>query len=369
MTVHEDVAAEAWRLRRWAEAAGVFGQGRSATPGPAPDPMRADAMFGAGAARAFVGKPITAVGFAASEREGPRLFVYTRRRLTKAEEAALSSNDLSVPVVFRVAQPFGVTGPSEAASFPTMFRKGRLTCGSSISIGNSREAGTLGTILRDGNGELFGLSCNHVSGGCSNARVTAPIVSPGILDVGPGAPDVRTVGHHHRSLPFLQGDPSVVQRIADNTDAAVFKLLHPDGHTSWQGEAYDTPSVVEAPREDDPVEKVGRTTHHTRGIIESQLVGSYRIDYQATVYHSAEESIAFRGTVSFEPLFLIRGVAGTFATDGDSGALVVRREPGDAAPRSAVGIVIGGRGTQETYMLPLEPILDALGMSLVSGHG
>jgi hypothetical protein len=369
MVADSNVSAEARRLRAWAEELGVFSQGRANTPVAPDDALRGNEMFAAGAARTFASKPITAIGFANSKRRPPRIFIYTRRKLTKAEAAQLSENSLDFPIEFRVAQPFSVTVPSQAATFPTMFRHNRLACGSSISIGNDRTAGTIGALLRNAAGELFGLSCNHVTGGCSNARIHAPIVAPGILDVGPSAPDPRTIGHHHRSLPFLQGDPSVVPAYKHNSDGAVFKVLDSDQMTSWQGHSYDTPAVVEDPEEDAPVEKVGRSTHHTRGIVESHLSGPLRIDYQSTIYHSAEENIAFRGSVYFDPVFTVRGVGGTFAIDGDSGALVVRREAGSETPEAAVGIVIGGKGHQETYIIPLKSALDALKMSLVSGHG
>ena len=369
MVAESKISQEAQRLRSWAEQAGVFSQGRASIPVGFPDALRGNAVFNAGAAQTFASKPITAIGFADSERREPRIFIYTRRKLTKREEAQLSDNALGFPVEFRVAQPFGIATPSQAATFPSMFRDGRLTCGSSISIGNDRCAGTIGALLKDGAGDIFGLSCNHVTGGCSNARALAPIVAPGILDVGPGAPDPVTIGHHYRSLPLIPGDPSIVSSYKKNSDCAIFKILDADRVTSWQGGAYDTPALIEEPKEDDPVEKVGRSTHHTAGIIESQLKGPLRLDYQSTIYHSAEENIVFRGSVFFDPVFIIRGVGGTFATDGDSGALVVRREAGSEAPEAAVGLVIGGRGNQETYMIPLKPALEALKVSIVSGHG
>ncbi len=114
------------------------------------------------------------------------------------------------------------------------------------------------------------------------------------------------------------------------------------------------------------MEKVGRTTRHTKGFVESRLVGPQRIDYNLTIYHSAEENITFRGTVFFDPVYILRGFSGVFAIEGDSGALVVYREQGKTP--SAVGIVIGGHN-EETYMIPLKPVLEKLGLKLMSGHG
>jgi hypothetical protein len=325
MANRQQVIRKAIELRQWAELSGVFSQGRSARPTPQLDLLGAGAMFSAAAVETFLSKPITAIGYAASARQEPRVFIYTRRKLTRVEEKKLSDNGVEAPVEFRVAQPFSVVTPSTAARFPAMFHGDRLTCGSSISIGNAREAGTLGALLRDGKGKVYGLSCNHVTGGCSNARVDVPIVAPGILDVGAGAPSPRTIGLHRRALQFIQGDPSSVPNYLDNTDSAVFEILDGDRVSSWQGEEYDTPAVVADPEEDAPVEKVGRTTRHTKGFIESRLVGPQRIDYNLTVYHSAEENITFRGTVYFEPVYILRGLGGIFAIEGDSGAIVASK--------------------------------------------
>ena len=367
MTSRAHVERAALAVRRWAETAGVFSQGRASLASPQTDLSSAPSMFAAGAAETFAFKPITAVGFAASSRREPRVFIYTRRRLTKAEEASLRDNGLDVAVEFRVAQPFAVVSPSTAARFPAMFEGDRLTCGSSISVGNAREAGTLGALLVDADGTFFGLSCNHVTGGCSNARLEVPIVAPGILDVGAGSPFPRTIGLHRRALPFVPGDPSSVPTYVDNSDAAVFAVLDAGRVSSRQGDAYDTPGGTADPTEDAPVAKVGRTTRHTVGFVESRIVGPQRIDYNVTVYHSAEENIAFRGTLFFEPVFILRGFGGSFATEGDSGALVIDT----TSPQKpvAVGLVIGGRGNEETYMIQLKPILKRLNMKLVSGHG
>lgn len=87
------------------------------------------------------------------------------------------------------------------------------------------------------------------------------------------------------------------------------------------------------------------------------------------MFHSAEEDPEFRGQVFFEPVYVIRSErGGPFALSGDSGALVTT-VPGVGNQRAAVGVVFSGRGRDESYMLPLKPILDDLGMTIVSGHG
>ena len=114
------------------------------------------------------------------------------------------------------------------------------------------------------------------------------------------------------------------------------------------------------------VEKVGRTTGHTTGRVMGQIYGAHGIQYSAALY-------GFNGVVSFEPVFAIVGTGDVFSDNGDSGSLITAI---DAATgnRVAVGIVVGGRvdgsapGGKTTIALPIQPILQALGVSLVSGH-
>jgi hypothetical protein len=367
MNGRQRLEAEARALRRAAEAAGVFGSGRSIGATGEPPPATDGIAFSAAAIETLIAKPIVAIGTALSALGGPRLFVYTRRRLTVAERRILADGGPTSPIEFRVARPFAVEGPSTVPHRSHRSTDPRLRCGGSIGIGNAREAGTLGALLVDRAGVLHGLSCNHVVGGCSNARIGLPIVAPGILDVAADAPPPATIGLHARALPFHPGDPAAIDDWRDNTDAAVFRLTDPDRACSLQGEAWDTPTVVAEPSEDAPVAKVGRTTGATTGIVESRLIGPQRIDYAVSVHHSAEETVAFRGSVFFEPIWVLRGDRSGFAASGDSGALVVETSAA-GEPIAAVGLVIGGRGGEETWMLPLAPILDRLGMTLVGGR-
>ena len=195
-----------------------------------------------------------------------------------------------------------------------------------------------------------------------------PIVAPGILDVGSDVALPRAIGRHYRALQFIAGDPSSVANFRDNADAAIFSIEDDAKHTSWQSDVTDTPTSVKLPEEDMPVEKVGRTTGHKIGIIESQLSGPARIDYKMTAYHSAEENTNFSGSIFYQPVYIVRGKGQGFAGEGDSGALVFSRENGK--PPISVGIVIGGDPTNDvTYMLPLEPILRKFDCALVSNLG
>lgn len=159
-----------------------------------------------------------------------------------------------------------------------------------------------------------------------------------------------------------QGDPNSVD-IRGNTDAALFKLNPGARLSPHQGSFYPTPTEVHDPEEDMKVEKVGRTTFHTRGIIESEIAGPLPVSYKTTAWHSPNEATSFQGQVYFEPVFLIRGDTGPFSLPGDSGSLVVTQE--SDGKRAAVGLVFAGREPDTSYMLPLRPIIDGFGVKLV----
>lgn len=238
------------------------------------------------------------------------------------------------------------------------------TCGSSISVGNSRGAGTLGCLVRDAAGVLYGLSNNHVSGSCNYAPVGLPIVAPGVLDVSPINPPPFTLGFHVRQLPMQMGDPTIVDS-TQNQDAAIFNIFNPGIISSMQQSHYDTPASAIDLRPGMEVEKVGRSSGHTKGRVVCQAIGPIDVAYTAPQHN-------FNGMVYFEPMYFVHGLSDRFSEAGDSGSLVVHQDA--AGVRHAVGIVVAGGedssapGGKLSLIMPIRPILDQLGVSLVSGH-
>lgn len=359
-------------LRAWAEESGYFHSGSSRRSNSVPDGAHAAEMFGAAGARALSAKPITAIGINSrrviGDSEGV-IFVYTARALRRDEQENMKGSfALDTPIEFRTAKPYAVDPGAAAAVNKIKLKNQKYPCGNSISIGNVREAGTLGALVVDEAGNYFGLSANHVSGGCSCARRGTPIVAPGILDVGPGQVSPQVIGEHYSVLPMVPGDPSASEAYKTNRDAALFSLTAPKRLSSFQGVHYDTPSHVTDPIEDSNVEKVGRTTGLTEGYIESEIIGAERIDYSTTVFHSADENQKFSASVFFESIYIVQPqkAGAVFAAGGDSGALVTAIDV--EGQRSAVGLLIAGKSTGAVYMLALSPILREFGVSLVDGH-
>lgn len=260
--------------------------------------------------------------------------------------------------------PSNVAEATSTCALHTVGGNSFYTCGSSISVGNNREAGTLGCLVRDGTGKLFGLTNNHVSGACSYAPAGLPILAPGILDVGPTNPHPFTIGTHVRQLPMLVGDPSSVDH-ALNSDAALFEIKDLSQVSSMQRNVIDTPLSVMDMVPNMQVQKVGRTTSMTNGIVLGEIIGAANVNYVASQY-------GFAGSVYFEPMFIVHGIGDVFSEGGDSGSLVTHVDAnGD---RHAVGMVVAGcadgsaPGGKRSIILPLRPILNKFNVSLVSGH-
>lgn len=243
-----------------------------------------------------------------------------------------------------------------------------VMCGDSISPANDRSAGTFGALVRGlKDRKLYGLTCNHVAGGCNNMPAGMPIVSPGVLDVVPTTQQVRQVGRHSRLIALRQGPANVLSG-ATNVDAAIFEIEDPDRVSSMQGHHYDTPSEVRAPKRGMQLQKVGRTTGHTKGRIKEELAGDLTLDYAFKIPIGPDSVKSFQGVCAFSNAWPIDLLGEKFASNGDSGSLVVELGEDDTAP-AAVGLLFSvGKTSGKGYILPLQPLLDALEVELVSGH-
>jgi hypothetical protein len=95
------------------------------------------------------------------------------------------------------------------------------------------------------------------------------------------------------------------------------------------------------------------------------MYGAFPVNYTAALY-------GFNGSVLFEPVFCIVGNGSIFSDSGDSGSLITSVDAN--GNRIAVGLVFAGMsdvnapGGKLTLALPLEPVLNQLGVTLVSGH-
>lgn len=297
------------------------------------------------------------------------IYLYTKRKVNGKDLKTLPSSILNCGIAYPqgVVEEIGKNNQIAHGAAASMILAGganRYACGSSISPGNSHSAGTLGALVVDGAGVIHGLSNNHVTGLCNHSQVGLPILAPGVLDVGPGGVNPFTLGFHKTVLDMAIGTQGNVD-VSRNSDAAIFEIFQTANVSSSQGGVYDTPTSIADPLDGMVVEKVGRTTGHTRGKIVGQELMPIEISYSAA-------NFGFQGRILFENVWVIHGENVPFSQPGDSGSLIVQIDGGGL--RHAVGLLFAG-GTdslgpenQRTFFLPIRPILEKLQVSLLGGH-
>jgi hypothetical protein len=207
-------------------------------------------------------------------------------------------------------------------------------------------AGTLGGFVRTAGG-LALLSNNHVLAASNAAFPGDTVLQPGPADRGTAGDRVATLGAFERLRPDAR----------NLVDAAVATL-----EADVPAEPGDLPggrlgSVVVHPLEIDPdeeVEKVGRTTGHTRGRVSAVEVDGVAVQYDEAVH-------------TFDDQVEIEGRSGAFSAGGDSGSVIWRSR--DRAPLGLLfaGSTTGGSGgSGVTFANPLATVLDLLEADWVS---
>lgn len=288
------------------------------------------------------------------------VYVLTRKKLSAAAQKNMPAWHSGIVVKyihFGQAQSGGLAPASDGLSYREY--QGRYCCGSSIHPARYPGAGTIGCLLRDDQGQLYGLTANHVSGLANYADEGEKILAPGHIDITPKGRDPFTIGVHIKALPMNHGSPTNVN-ISENTDAAIFQIRNADSVSSSQGGYFDTPAQVADPVGGMLLEKVGRTTGHTMGRVIGLSPTPVPVGYQLP-------AVGGNATVYFNQLVTVIGENGApFSLQGDSGALVIGMA-GDGST-VAVGLVIAGTNTGYSLILPLRPILASLNMTLVSQH-
>lgn len=308
------------------------------------------------------------------ERDGKLLTIFTRQKIADKKQAELQHAfktafekqnfrlEIRTSRPFRIDQRLQTYGRFE----PVRRNKKAICCGSSIGVGNQRNAGTF-TALAKRKGELYGLGCNHVIGGCSTALPGTPIVVPGIQDVSADIAEINLIGEFDSAATMSQGLPSLIDTSA-NRDIAWFRILNQKMVSSRQGSGsngFDTPTKFSTPEVGMPLKKWGRSTGFTQGEIETIHSKPEWIDYSIVSYYGPASSQDFRGTVYFEGVIEVSPFGRPFSLGGDSGALVVTDYPSRA--NRVVGILIGGN-REKSFVLPLEETLKDLDFKLISGH-
>jgi hypothetical protein len=208
-------------------------------------------------------------------------------------------------------------------------------------------AGTLGGFVRLG-GRPAVLSNSHVLAAGGAAAAGDPVLQPGPYD---GGTPADRMGALAAFAPFVGGRSNLV-------DAAVAVLDAGVDVTPWDLPGGPLTAAVVAAADvdlDDPVEKIGRTTGHTRGRITAVEVDGVAVQYDDGVH-------------TFDDQIEVEGLTGAFSAGGDSGSVIWR-----SADRAPLGLLFAGSerggsaGGGVTFANPLATVLSVLDAEWVSG--
>ncbi len=239
-----------------------------------------------------------------------------------------------------------VTGPIVPQSSLELLRRRTRPLVPGLSAGHPAvSAGTLGGFVRL-DGRLAVLSNAHVLAAGGSAAVGDAVLQPGPADGGTTADRVATLAAVE---PFTPG--------ANRVDAAAATL--DPGVAAEPGRYPGGPLGATVPdgvevEPDEEVEKVGRTTGHTRGRVTAVEVDGVAVQYDDGVH-------------VFDDQIEIEGLSGAFSAGGDSGSVIWRSS--DRAPLALLfaGSSEGGStGAGLTFASPLSTVLEVLGAEWAS---
>jgi hypothetical protein len=287
-----------------------------------------------------------AVGLAPVERGRARVAVRLEREadrdvLPELGGAALS--ELDVRVIGPVHALSSVVDRWSPAALQQRVRPLRP----GVSVAHAAvTAGSLGGFVRTADG-LAILSNNHVLA-ASNAAVPGDaVLQPGPADRGTPADRVATLRAFE---PLRAGARNLVDAAVATLDAEV--AAEPSGLPGGPLGSSVVRHLEIDPDED--VEKVGRTTGHTRGRISAVEVDGVAVQYDDAVH-------------TFDDQVEIEGRDGAFSAGGDSGSVIWRSR--DRAPLGLLfaGSATGGSGgAGVTFANPLATVLELLGADWMS---
>jgi len=190
-----------------------------------------------------------------------------------------------------------------------------------VSTGNIGEcsAGTIGARVKDGSGNVYALSNNHVYALENGASIGSTILQPGRYDTGCSTGEGNEIG----TLSAF-ADIDFSSSANNEVDAAIAATSADNLDKKTPGGSYGEPSSTPvAAAKGLRVQKYGRTTEETHGEI-SAINGTVNIGYR-------------NGTAQFVHQIFVEGRK-PFIKAGDSGSLLVT----DNASANPVGLLFAG---------------------------
>jgi hypothetical protein len=285
----------------------------------------------------------TAVGHDQEDRPDIKVFV---------EEPGVAGipkklDDVSVEVVVTgkiyALKPGGNGKPPSTGVDPTARFDRPVPIG--VSTGHPNiTAGTIGCRVKDGSGNVYALSNNHVYANENRATIGDNVLQPGHYDGGKNPED---------AIGKLSAFVSIKFDGTNNTIDAAIAAIIKDGDTPRVGKAtpsngYGTPkSTTASASVKMQVQKYGRTTGLTTGKI-------YAKNATVDVWYGT-------GVARFVNQLII--TPGTFSAGGDSGSLIVKKDRIASENNKPVGLLFAGSDFV-TIANPIGDVLSAFGVTV-----
>jgi hypothetical protein len=214
-----------------------------------------------------------------------------------------------------------------------------------VSTGNAGEcsAGTIGARVKDGSGNVYALSNNHVYALENTAPLGSQVLQPGLYDTGCKFSASNVIGTLSAFAPI-----SFSKSASNVVDAAIASSTTANLGNSTPAGGYGTPSsTAKAAIVGMAVQKYGRTTALTSGSV-SAVNGIVEVSYGAA------------GTARFvEQVFIQSGKP--FLKAGDSGSLVVTAN----SAANPVGLLFAGDSSGKFGIAnPIGPVLTQFGITI-----
>ena len=246
-----------------------------------------------------------------------------------------------VPVVVKV------TGMFVAYSDPTARFDRPVPIG--VSTGHPDiTAGTIGCRVKDGSGNVFALSNNHVYANSNNASIGDNELQPGPYDGGQDPADAIGTLHDFEPIKFDGSNNYIDAAIASTNTSMVGYATPSDG--------YGTPSATTVSASVGlKVQKFGRTTHWTHGEV-AELNVTVDVCYETQGPFRCVKLARFVDQFTITP--------GSFSDGGDSGSLIVT----DDSNKKPVGLLFAG-SSDRTIANPINYVLNRFNVTIDDGSG
>lgn len=270
----------------------------------------------------------TAIGL--DGKNQPELKVLTARRGVAGIAKKLDGVAVQTVVTGKI---YALKGPKPKVDRTARFER-PVPIG--VSTGHPNiTAGTIGCRVKDGDGNVYALSNNHVYADENNASIGDNVLQPGPFDGGIDPDDAIGTLAAYEEIKFDGSDNIIDAAIALSSTGNLGNATPPDGYGVPKS-ATMTASLNQS------VKIYGRTTGLTKGKV-------WAINATVGVLYDA-------GVARFANQVLIR--PGSFAAGGNSGSLVVCNGKGKNAEndRRPIGLLFAG-SRRIAVANPIDPVL------------